>query len=270
MHPMGVESVAWLTRWVEQQGFSDLSCTLVLSASDYQLLRVEAPTVEAAEMASAVRWRVKDFLEQPIEEFAVDYFALPADAYHGRQNMLYVAATQKTRINALAEMIEEAELVLDHIDIEETAVQALVGNGSTVAPGAGLICLDQESGFLNLCQADNIYLTRRIDFGSKQLSKESDQQFDALLLEVQRSFDYYESQIGKGVIKKLYLSPNDAVSVQAAAYLSEALRVEAEVLSIDHLLPENCSLDEEHKSECVYVLGIANLPTFQIDDVQVA
>ena len=64
-----VETLQRLRRELHLERFS---CSTLLPASQYQLQLIEAPNVPEAEMKSAVRWRLKDFLEYPVESATID------------------------------------------------------------------------------------------------------------------------------------------------------------------------------------------------------
>lgn len=191
---------------VTDQGWQDTPCTLVLHPAYYQLMLTEVPKVPEAELAQAVRWKIKDLLAFPLEEAAVQQFALPADAYHGRQKMTYAVAIQKSSLKEMADPVEAAGLALDRIDIAELALQNIA---LRCAPSDGAMAVLQlfgAEGILNLVEDGEIYFCRRVDIGLELMRQSSDpQQFlDALVLELQRSLDFYESQMGKGIITHLY------------------------------------------------------------------
>ena len=54
-------------------------CTTLLSAGDYQLQLLDAPNVPAEEVKSATRWRLKDYLDYPVDAATVDVISVPAD-----------------------------------------------------------------------------------------------------------------------------------------------------------------------------------------------
>ncbi|MDP1756630.1 MAG: hypothetical protein Q8L38_04170, partial [Pseudohongiella sp.] len=78
-----------LARMVEEQGLANAACSCVLSPRDYNVYLVEAPQVEPDEISSAVRWKVKDLLDMPIEDAVIDVFPVPEEAFKGRNKMLY-------------------------------------------------------------------------------------------------------------------------------------------------------------------------------------
>src|SRR6185295_14478160 len=54
-------------------------CTTVLRGGDYQMMQVEAPNVPEAEVKEALRWRIKDMIDYPVEAATVDGIFIPAE-----------------------------------------------------------------------------------------------------------------------------------------------------------------------------------------------
>src|SRR5688572_10296179 len=57
----------------KELGFERYRCSTVLPMGEYQLLLVDTPGVPAAELKTAVRWRIKDLLDYRIDEATVDF-----------------------------------------------------------------------------------------------------------------------------------------------------------------------------------------------------
>src|SRR5262245_5608727 len=55
-------------------------CTAMLNGADYQIQLVEAPNVPAAELKSAVRWKLKDLLDYPVDAATIDIANVPTDS----------------------------------------------------------------------------------------------------------------------------------------------------------------------------------------------
>ncbi len=237
-------------------------CSVVLHPAYYQLLLAEAPSVQGAEMTKAVRWKIKELLDYSLELAAVSHFMLPADAYRGRQKMLYAAAMKKSLLQELVEPIEMAGLAVDCIEISELALHNLTRRLPTTAGGTALVQLYEGGGFINLMENGEIYLSRRLDVGLDQYTPAGDNQtfFDALYLEVQRSLDFYESQLGKGIITELFYSPGLPETADIGQFLSEQLL--GLNVSVLDLTPLNlvATLDEELDEQmalCASAIGAA-------------
>lgn len=212
-------------------------CSLVLHPSYYQLLLAEAPPVEGAEMSQAVRWKVKDLLDFPLEQAAIEYFLLPDDAYRGRQKMLYAAALRKSDLQNLVAPVEESGLAVDCVEISELAIHNLATRLPTEPGGVALVQLHRKGGFINLVEEGSLYLSRRLDVGIDGFDPVADNSafFDALFLEIQRSLDFYESQLGKGIITQLWYSPGLPYTAEIGSFLSAQLGLNVSALDLSPL-----------------------------------
>lgn len=255
-----------LKDFVDDNGLQGTDCSLVLSPTEYQVLLVEAPNVEPEEMASALRWRIKDLLDFPVDQAAVDYFPLPDDAYRGRQKMAYVAVTQKDVLDADARRIESTGLNLDNIDIMELAINNISRQLPVEAGGCATLSLGHEHGFINMSVNGVIYLSRAIDTGWDAILYDGldglnrgieNPALSKLLLEVQRSLDYYESQLGKGVVTVLYLSPAGEEGELLANFLRENLLANVDLINTEKLFSFSSTVDSEDRRRCFAAVGAA-------------
>ncbi|MCQ4348628.1 MSHA biogenesis protein MshI [Pseudomonas stutzeri] len=224
---------------VEALGLQERPVNLLLSGADYQLLLVERPEVPPAELRDALRWRIRELVSAPLESLVVDAFALPDDAYRGRTPMAYCAVLSRTRMQALADWVEGAGLRLASIDIPEMALRnlgLLVGaEGQNLAvtmlgPRAGLICVQHGA---------DLYMARRIEHGLDNRGEGGAQ----LALEIQRSLDYFESQLGKGYLSRLLLLPVVDAEEETLLELGRQLSVRVERLALEQLFAGSPLLD---------------------------
>lgn len=233
---------------VEQQQWQGRPCTVVLHPLYYQMLLVEAPSVPDDEMAAAVRWRVKELLDFSVDEAAIDFFRLPDDAYRGRKKMLYAIAMRKASLQSLIAPIESGGLAVDNVDIAELAAHKHAQRLPKGRGGTAVVHLLENEGFINLIDDGNIYLSRNLDVGLAQLQEPAGRAatLEALLLEIQRSLDFYESQLGKGIIADLYLSPASEDIKPVEEYLAMQLGLNVQLLvmstAFGGTLPSNAVL----------------------------
>lgn len=233
-------------------------CSLILRPGQYQLLLTQMPDVAELERNSALRWQIKDLLDIPVEQAAIDCFPLPDDAYYGRKKMTYAAAASKELIGEYAELLEDAGLDLASVQVAEIAMHKLMRRVTNEASGVAMLFLDERRGFVNLCNELNIYQTRGIDV---PVDLSSDLAIDTILLEIQRSLDYYERQLGKGVISCLYHFPFEASRVGVARHLEKHLGLPIEQLEYSSLFDKGAYLDEESiRKGILAIAGAMDVP----------
>ena len=250
-------SSAFVTR-VSDLGLNQTHCSFVLSNSDYNLLLVEAPKVEANEMASAIRWRIKDLLDRPLDEVATDVFPVPDDAYRNQGEMLYVVAARKSRIVEIVDLIESSGLILDAIDIPELALRNLSSMYTDDSNGLAFMDLRPTGSTLNLCKNGSIYLTRHLSTqvdADVMSSNEWESVRERLVLEIQRSLDYYESQMGQNPISRLLIAPRSKDSHALAKQLNEAMGVSVETMDLAARLDTKLELPADKQQSCLLAIG---------------
>jgi MSHA biogenesis protein MshI len=256
---------------VKQQDWQGLACSVVLHPLYYQLLLAEQPEVKGDEMSSAIRWKVKELLDFPLAEAAIEYFLLPDDAYRGRQKMLYVAALRKETLQGLVEPVEACGLIVDSVEISELALHNIISRAPVEGGGIALLQLHEGEGFINLVADGALYLTRRLDFGLDQYSVDKDNTrfFDSLFLEVQRSLDYFESQLGKGIISSLFYSPGLESATPIGEFLSAQLGLNVSRLDLSILAVADGEITEQ-MVRCASAVGAAVGPGSQPEVVRAA
>lgn len=223
---------------VEQLGISGCLTTWVLSPKDYSLLLVEAPDVSDAEMAEALRWKVKDMVSFEVADTVIDYFAVPEDAYRGRSKMLYVAVLEAETSTRVQSFVKAAGLSLDRIEIPELALLRIKAlEGETLA--TAVLGVQSPNSLINLVCDDQLYLSRQVDTPADLISPDAEDietRASSIVLDLQRSLDYYESQIGKPPCLRLLICPLQPGETPLLSQLRYNLAVELVQLDLgEHL-----------------------------------
>lgn len=229
-----------LPELIQSQDWQGQPCSLVLHPIYYQMTLTEAPAVADEEMTEAVRWRLKEFVDYALDEAAVEFFRLPEDAYRGRRAMLYAAAMRKQSLESLVAPVEQLDLNLDCVEIAELALHNLCHLLPESRGGTAILYMAENESFINLIEDGDIYLSRSIDVGFVQLEGDASRSLESLLLEVQRSLDFYESQIGKGIIASLYYLTSPATTAQLDKYLNQQLGLNIAEFPLTELLASEC------------------------------
>ena len=244
-----------LKRLVQELGLVGMPVNLLLHPAAYQMLLLDSPDVPAAELRDAVRWRVKDLISEPIDNVVVDAFNLPEDAYRGRSRMAYCAVLQKARMKAWHTMCRHAELNLTSIDVTEMAFRNLGLLAGSEGMSLALLRLRSTEGLITVQHGSDLYMARRIEQGLDH----ADQAFSAVTLEIQRSLDYYESQLGKGYINRMLLLPMKRDGAAALDALAGGLAVKLQALDLRELFADQlgAELSEQEQAYCMGAVGAA-------------
>lgn len=244
-----------LRQMVSAAGLEGMSVNVVLHPASYQLLLMESPDVEAGELRDAMRWRLREMISEPVEEQVMDCFALPADAYRGRSRMAYCATFAKTEMLSLHRLMQQAGLHLSCIDITELALRNLGVAAGADGINLGLLRMRSSEGMICVQNGADLYMARRLEQGLDNAGED----LSGLLLEVQRSLDYFESQLGKGYISRLLLLPMKRDGERVRAALAANLAVNLQPLDLQQLFAGQAAADmpESEQAYCLAAVGAA-------------
>jgi MSHA biogenesis protein MshI len=195
--------------------------TVVLDRSDYALLQIEPPELPPEELHEALRWRVRDMVDFPVDEAVIDQFELPPSQRAGAPRLSCVVCAPPQPLDEIAVAANGTELRA--IDIPEMALRDLVMHALDDRPHAWLY-LAPRMALIEILKGDRIWLSRQIELtaGLFQGGEPAAQDIDDLLLEVQRSLDYYQSLYATGPVDSLQVL-GTSPAVEAAFVLSAAV-----------------------------------------------
>ena len=244
---------------VTEWGLSGSETTWVLRPKEYSLLQVEAPSVSEAEMVEALRWKIKDMLSFDVSSAVIDYFSLPEDAYRGRNQMLYVAVIEPTLSQQIEALLKTAGLTLTAIEIPELALLRLKAlEGETLA--TAVLGLQSPTSLISLVCDDYLYLTRQVDSPASLIAADADeaeigQRASNLVLDLQRSLDFYESQIGKPPCLRLLVCPLQMGETPLLGQLRYNLAVELVQLDLGEHLQSQTPLSPELQTQALLAIA---------------
>jgi len=197
-----------LSAWVKENRLYGIHCNLVLSPDCYSSQLLEKPAVDDRELAEAMRWKVKDMLDYSLEDAVIDVFEFPEDALRGKPALVNVVAARKALIKELIQLVKASGLRLQSIDITELALRNLVHPVAEPDQVVALVLMRETTGMVLLVKNDTVYFSRRLNADMQGLSDpaERDRIGQQLALEVQRSMDYFESQMGQKAPRSLLVS----------------------------------------------------------------
>lgn len=238
---------------VNALGLAHSRCNWVLANTNYALLLVEAPNVAPEEMREAMRWRIKDLISYPAEQAILDVFELPADGSRNKK-MLYVVVAEQQRIRDTLDLAQRARISLDSIDIAEMALRNIAELVSSDQRGVAIVRLRQGVGNLALIRQDKLYLSRQFDlnYNGGLLDDLPD---EALLLELQRSLDYYERQMGQEPPAQILLCGDNISEDKISEHLRNSLSGEIVCLDLVGLLPGAEQCDPHLLQLCLGAIG---------------
>ena len=255
----GVSTQTLLQEISDDLKLKDHSCTTVLNSRDYKILIAEAPQVPEEEMMSALNWRIKDLIETPINETTLEVFPAPAPSGDKTSKSLYVVAATDVVIQQHINQLTQAQINLQTIDIAEMALRNIAALTPEAKEGLAFIWLHEEGGIVTVYRDGELYMNRQMNSGIKALFDEqsSAATIDSIILEIQRSLDYFESQFRQNPIRHIVFAPTEQSLERLETSLNQVLGVNARTLDFTDLLTCNIDMPEYWQSDHLIAIGAA-------------
>ncbi len=247
---------ALLKERLDRLGLQGRLCNLVLAPEDYSLLLVEAPNVPQTELREALRWRIRDLIDFPVTEAVLDAFLVPEDKARGAKRMAYVAVAHRKTITQAVERIEAVKLSLSAIDIPELALRNLVEVCCDTERGAALVKLVPGRGSLQIIRGGDLFLARQFSL-PYQGGLLEDLPADALVLELQRSLDYFERQMRQPPPGQVYLAGENVSADKLSEEITKALPNALSLLQLSPAIEIDAEVPEHTLSLCLDAVGAA-------------
>lgn len=261
-HPVAGIRLSGITYAVLEKICKDLHLdsfrfTTLLAPSEYQLLQVEAPNIPQDEMKAAVRWSIKEMLSYHVDDAALDILFIPTgQAGNERVKSLYVVAASNELIRKRTELFERAKLNLRIIDIPEMAQRNIAALYETEGRALALLAFDETGCLLTFTSGGELFLARRIDISTGQLldanESLSQQYFDRLELELQRSIDHFDRQFKQLPVQRLLISVPQNVGL--VEVLAKNLDLPVEYLDLNEVMDLGTIPDLAGAESMVYAL----------------
>ncbi|MBI5107533.1 MAG: agglutinin biogenesis protein MshI [Rhodocyclales bacterium] len=183
-------------------------CTTLLGRGKYQLIQTEGINAPADEAREMMRWKLKDQLEFPVENAAVDLLLIPSD---GRTAQVFAAIAPERSVAPLVQAFQSAGLVLAAIDLPEMSqrnLAALFENGNL---GLATLIFDDDEGLLTFTAKGELLVARHVEISARQLLAADEQRrtalFERIALDVQRSLDNFDRLNSAISLERLLVSP---------------------------------------------------------------
>jgi MSHA biogenesis protein MshI len=229
----------------------------VLDPGGYHLLLIEAPDVPADELRAAVRWRVKDLIDDHVDDAVIDVLEMPPHARGGPRKMMYAVTARAEFVKQQIELVENAGLTLDVLDIPELSLRNIATRLESEDRGAAFLYLTERRSTLLVVRGGVLYLTRHVETGAASLADAGDLHGDliaGLALEVRRSLDYFESHYEQTSIQQLHTSGLD---VQGRELLGQELGIAVRPVELASILEIDEELSPELQRLCLPAVGAA-------------
>lgn len=215
---------------------------LQLPTSYYQIVQMDKPDLEPQEIMQSLPWTVKELVTINAENIIADYTDLPVENA-GQKSKMFVFAADKSQLMPLIDVINNTENKLASLSCKEMALLDMNPDDNF----SRLIVLQEqgEEPSLFIVKQQQLMLTRRLR-GFMALNEHQDtstveQLTDSLSLEIQRSIDFYESQLKQPPIRSIKLCTDfvaqEQIIARLAAFQSAPVNALDSAISLGETLP---------------------------------
>jgi MSHA biogenesis protein MshI len=246
-----------LQKWVHGNDLQKCSCVCLMLADDCNIYQVEKPQVDDAELVPALTWRIKDLISYDVGSAVVDFYPMPVSNKNNAQQVSVVTAQEST-VAAYVECIKSTGLRLVAIDVPSLVGANLKNVQQATGQTLAVLSLTESSGYLNIFHDTDLYVSRDFKIGINQLAQvtaEDESTYDSLLLEMQRSMDYFESYYGLGSVSKLLVFPQVPVTEKLAMYLQNLTNFDIDFVAVSD--SEVAEAGDTLESHCFNAYGAA-------------
>jgi len=241
------ESPGILQHYIATNKLSNSTCSLILEPSEYQMLLTESPNVDASEMRQALWWKVKDLVSFDQDNAQIDYLDLPEDSNLHQTKKVYAIIADRAKINHKLAVLEDLDLRPIIVETPETAMLYLTSQLCSDSAGTSVVYLNNDQSLLMLMADSQMYLSRTLQYNYQERP-------EAVTLDLQRSMDYYESQLGKAPCLKVLVLPKQDLHNDLMQDLSTNINVEITSLDLNGIIPCKTTLTAEIQQRCLIAI----------------
>ncbi len=252
----------------------DKLTNFVLGTHQYNFVLTEAPEVKDSELLQAMRWKMKDLIEYDIKDATIDCFPIHGQKERGRQPMAYVVTASTDVLKSYIDTLDECALRLSSIDIPAMSQRNIAQLLPEDEAGVALLVMNEKQGLLTLTRKGELYLARDLEVGYSHFSGDdkvnSDSSLqlegmpaatqgalDQIVLEVQRSIDYYERYFAQPAVNSLVIAPMPVSVTGMIEYIAGQLGIQVRELDMNPLLGVETKMDRQTQSQCFPAIGAA-------------
>lgn len=225
---------------------SGVPLCLVLAAERYQLIQLDKPAVPESEMLQALPWLARELTSVAVDDMLLDYLDLPEQASQ-QGARINVVVTAKSSLLEICRELQRRKIQLVNIQPEEWLPRNLLPPQNA----AVMLILHQpgQELMLQIIRQGTLYFSRRLRGFNRidqyAISELSQGMLDNLLLEVQRSLDYFEGQLRQAPVKEILFQIASQELPAIVKYFADNGFGQVRALDLASLLP-GLNISEQH------------------------
>jgi len=229
-----------------------LPVVVAVNAQWASLLQLPLPEVPEAEMASALKFRAREISPIPLDDMVLDYIEIPGMRARGGEKTGYCAVARLSQLRILRDALKPSGMTLEAIDIEDLVLRHLLARFQPEEENGALLFVGAQGSRLIIARGDRLYLFRSSNIGAHHLESLTPQglrpegsegrdrlqqdrpdqdeelslsRVEGLVLEIQRTLDFYDSYFTDPPPRQIWLAPEWPFTPRLAHQLGGQLRL---------------------------------------------
>lgn len=208
---------------------AEMPCQLILAADYYQTVTIDRPRLEGEELQTGLRFAVRELVNLSPTQIIADYYDYPLQV--AGADKIQVVVADQAKLQPLVDMVLAHGLALQSISTAELAIARF--SADHTEPFMLLSQTPGEPLLLQIMAQQQVFLSRQVR-GMEFLTGVSLDELklgalDNLMVELQRSLDYYQAQLRQPSLRQIItaLPLSTPVQTEVNRQLQEALGVES-------------------------------------------
>jgi len=229
-----------IAKIINKNNLSSAYTSIVLPAIRVQSTQIEFDDLPEVDIQAALPWQVKDLISIPPQDMICDYIDMPLQPF-GQTAKAQVVATSRQYLEKICAPFHEAKAEIGHVLTEQFAVAKLqlTKNAAQLA----FIQHPNSEGVLLILKNQQICFARKIRGTDAVLSMPLEQLrmggTDNVSIEIQRSIDYYESQLKQPPIKNVFVGLETEHADFIIDALNQSLPVKTKPFPVDDIINQS-------------------------------
>jgi MSHA biogenesis protein MshI len=212
----------------------------LLAEGEYEFLVADAPDVQDAELRGAMKWRLKDLVDFPVDQASLDLLVIPGPSGpDSRSRSVFAVLAKNDILRRRVADLDQARFELSVVDIPETAQRNIASLYEEEGFGVALLFFDATGGLMTISSGGELYHVRRLEPTQRNIEEASgrarEDLFGRILLEVHRTLDNFERQFSFVTLTRLLLGP-EAQDSGLVEYLRANLTIRVDAVELESVL----------------------------------
>ncbi len=230
------QAITALETLINKHQLVSAETTIILPANKVESTQLDTSELPDREVTATLPWKIKELINIAPQDMVCDYIDMPLQPT-GQQPKTQVLAVSRTYLERVIKPFHDAGAPIHALTTEQFALAKL----QTTQDAAQLIFIQhhKSDAILLIVKNQQICFARKIrntaatiDMTPEQLQMGGS---DMIAIEIQRSIDYFESQLKQPPIKNAFLAMEGNNADLLVDALNQVLPVKTKLIPLDNL-----------------------------------